>query len=463
MNEQALRFRIGVFVLASLLLLAVLITLFGSFPRVLTRTTEYTVRFTEAPGVAEGTPVRRSGIRVGEVRRVELDDETGAVRVHIAVEKPHTIRQNEQPTLVQGILGGDTAIDFLAPRDGEKPPDRGPPVEPGAELEGVREATVNTLLNQASDVVPTTQEALNDIRKSVQRFEKMAPLMEEAVKEHRDAAKAIREMTPELRKTNDEVRELAKATRETTPEVRRAATEVADLAKATRETIPELRKTNEEAQVTLRTWDRLGERLRLLVAANEDKIGKALDNLNETLTRVSGVFTEENQRNITETLRNVRAGSQNLDSIGKNTDALVKDARVTLKRFDEVLTDLQAATKPLGERGGSIMKNLDEGSGRFNAVMADVQALLRVLDKGDGTVQRLLTDPSLFNRLDEAACQINKILPRIDRILKDVEVFADKIARHPESLGVGGAVRPSSGLKESPSLPHAPVTRPGGP
>jgi hypothetical protein len=26
-------------------------------------------------------------------------------------------------------------------------------------------------------------------------------------------------------------------------------------------------------------------------------------------------------------------------------------------------------------------------------------------------------------------------------------VFADKVARHPESLGVGGVVRPGSGLK----------------
>ena len=33
----------------------------------------------------------------------------------------------------------------------------------------------------------------------------------------------------------------------------------------------------------------------------------------------------------------------------------------------------------------------------------------------------------------------------------DVEIFADKIARHPEALGVGGALRPSNGLKEPPT------------
>jgi hypothetical protein len=69
---------------------------------------------------------------------------------------------------------------------------------------------------------------------------------------------------------------------------------------------------------------------------------------------------------------------------------------------------------------------------------------------GGGTIQKFFTDPSLYNNLNLAACQITTIMPRLDRILRDVETFADKIARHPESLGVGGAVRPSAGLKEAP-------------
>ena len=47
---------------------------------------------------------------------------------------------------------------------------------------------------------------------------------------------------------------------------------------------------------------------------------------------------------------------------------------------------------------------------------------------------------------------VNRILPRLDRILSDVEIFADKIARHLESLGIGGVFRPGTGLKEPPSV-----------
>src|SRR5215472_11744646 len=171
MNEQALRFRIGVFVLSALLLLAVLITLFGSFPRLFVRSHEYTVRFADAPGVEQGTPVRRSGVRVGEVKHVSLDDETGEVRVQIIIEHQYTLRHNEQPTLVHGLLGGDTSIDFVSIRAAGEEADRSP-VPPGSELAGVRQPTVNTLIAGAADVLPTTQEALNDIRKSVQRYEK---------------------------------------------------------------------------------------------------------------------------------------------------------------------------------------------------------------------------------------------------------------------------------------------------
>lgn len=450
MNEQALRFRIGVFVLAALLLLAVLITLFGSFPRLFVRSHEYTVRFTDAPGVEPGTPVRRSGVRVGEVKRVVLDDETGEVRIQVAIDRQYTIRRNEQPTLVHGLLGGDTSIDFIPTRAEGQQPDR-TPIEPGSELAGARQPTVNTLLTQAADVLPTTQEALNDIRKSVQRYEKMAPLLEETAKEYRDLAKATREVVPELRKTNDEVRELAKATRET---------------------VPDVKKTNDQLQATLITWQKTGERAKLILDKNEDRIAEAVDNFNDASKRLGNLLSDENQRNLAAALKNVRAGTENLPSISKNTDELLKESQKTMKRVndslaktDEVMGNLQQATKPFADRSPAIAKNLDESTARLNTVLSDLQELFKAIDRGDGTLKKLINDPSLYNHLDEAACHMTKLLPKLEPILRDVNVFTDKIARHPESLGVRGAVSPSSGLKESPTAVPGPVpwVKPGKP
>ncbi len=344
--------------------------------------------------------------------------------------------------------------------------------------------SVNTLLAQASDVLPTTQEALNDIRKAVQRYEKAAPLLEETA-----ASTATwpgpREMVPELRRTNDEVRGMAQATREAVPEIKKAATdigslarsandvipelrktnaEIGNLAKDSREAIPDIKKTNDQLQASLITWQRTGERAKLILDKNEDKIGEAVDNLNTSLKRVGNVLSDENQRNLTAALKNLRTGTENLPSISKNTDELLRESQKTMRRVndslaktDEVMSNLQQATKPFAERSTSMAKNFDEGTARLNAVLADVQELLKAIDRGDGTLKKLLNDPSLYNHLDEAACILTRLMPKLEPILRDVNVFTDKIARHPESLGVRGAISPSSGLKESPTALPLPM------
>ncbi len=432
MNEQSMRFRIGVFVLAALILLLVLVTLFGGFPALFRRTDQYTVVFDDASGVSTGTPVRRSGVRIGEVDKVELDDASGKVRVTLLIDKPHPLYQSDQAVLVHGLLGGDTSIDFV-PQRGKGAQVKPEPVPENTEFLGTTQANVATLLNQTSEMVPTTQETLNQMRATLQRFEKMTPLMEETMREYRDLGKAAREAVPDLRRTNDEVRELAKAARET---------------------IPELRRTGEEIQVTARNWGKLGERLDVLVQTNQDKLVKTLENLNDTIVRVGTVFNEENQRNLNATLKNVRAGSNHLESISKNTDELIRESRQTLRRVndsvtqaEQVLSNLQHATKPLAERSGSVMKNLDESTDKFNKALTEVRELLRAIGQGDGSLRRFVADPELYNNLNQAACLLTRVLPRLDHILRDVQVFADKIARHPEALGIGGVVSPSSGLK----------------
>lgn len=447
MNERAMRFRIGVFVLIALVLFGGLILIFGSLPALFQRTNSYTVRFTDAPGLAPGAPVRRSGVRIGEVRELVLDDERGIVRVKVAIDQRYTIRHNEQPTLVAGLLGNDASIDFVpvTPEAG-RPVDRSP-VEPGAELVGVRQASVNTLLNRASEVVPTTQETMNDVRKSLQRLERMAPDMEATMKEYRELARRTNALMPELQKTNTEYRELA-------IEARKA--------------LPDLRSTSQDVGMAARNWSRLGERLDVLVQSNQDKVVKAIDNLNTALTRVIDTLSPENQRNLTQTLRNLSAGTARLESIGRNADYILREGRTSvtqlnqaLERSNAVLADTQRVSKPLGERGPGMVRNLDDSLDKLNRTLTDVQAMMRVLDQSDGTFRRFLTDPSLYQNVNKIACMTAALMPRLDRALRDLETFADKIARHPEVLGVGGVVRPGSGLKEPPLAPPGPHFFPG--
>jgi phospholipid/cholesterol/gamma-HCH transport system substrate-binding protein len=375
--------------------------LFTGFFNVFKSYDEYTVAFDAAPGVGPGTPVRRSGIRIGEVKSVELDEDTGEVRLVVRIEKGHRLRKSDEAAQVRALISGDPAIDIIARKPNGVPLDQ-TPLNPGEQIPAAPGADVRDILTQTRELVPSTQETLNEIRKSVQRFEKLAPQMEEAIKEYQELAKVVRE------------------------------------------TIPEIRRTNEEVQVAVRNWGRVGERADVLLQQNQDKLVQALDNINETVRRVGTVFNDENQRQLAAILKNTRAGTENLEAISKNADAFLKESRQSLEYINQ-------AVIPFANRSNTISKNVDESADKLNRVLSDFTGPTRAGASGDGSLRRFMNDPALYNNLNDAACMIARMMPRIDRALRDLEVFADKIARHPESLGVGGAIRPSAGLKESPT------------
>jgi ABC-type transporter Mla subunit MlaD len=534
MSERALRFRLGIFVLLALVLLGAMVVMFGSFGTVrwFRRTTPYTVTFPEAPGIAPGTPIRRSGVRIGEVTDVALDDETGLVKVGIAIDKRFSIRQHEKPMLSTTVIGGYSIIDFVPQKqDPNKPPFSTGAVPAGETLTGEVQASIASLLSKASDVVPTTQELMNDIRKSLQTLERMGPTIDRTLNEFRSLAVDARTVIPEVKQTNEEVQKLVKSLNEIVPDVkktaeefRKLATTLTDVAPEVKETskdlrklinsaneafpdirkaiqegqkflaslnelMPELRKTNADVQgfikqgtdlipdvkTTVRDvgsaaqqYNKLGETLDKLVKDNQTKITRIIDNFGATLDRTLELLSNENRRNITDTIRNIRNATDKLPETMKNLDDAVKEGKATATRLrdsmtkaDEVMAGLRDFTKALNERGPNLLRNLDESFDKINKITGDVRDLVRVIGESDGSFRRFLTDPALYNHIDDAMLTLSKAMPRVDRILKDVETFADKLARHPESIGLGGVVKPGSGLKDPPQAYPGRVVPPG--
>src|SRR5437762_127553 len=111
MNDQAMKFRLGIFVLGAVILLGVLIVLFGDLPDVFRGQLQYTVRFAQAAGLETGSPVRKSGIRIGEVSTYTLDPDSGIVTVKVLVDRKYQLRKGDQPALGRGLLG-DSNINF---------------------------------------------------------------------------------------------------------------------------------------------------------------------------------------------------------------------------------------------------------------------------------------------------------------------------------------------------------------
>ena len=65
----------------------------------------------EAPGVAEGTPVRKSGIRIGKVSAISFDtrpNQPDGVLVTLSLDSKYKIRAGSVPRLTRSLIGDES-------------------------------------------------------------------------------------------------------------------------------------------------------------------------------------------------------------------------------------------------------------------------------------------------------------------------------------------------------------------
>src|SRR5262245_45896621 len=111
MNERQLQFRVGLFVVIALLIGTALIIEFGDVHKYLQASYQIAVHFDSTPGLQRGTPVRQSGISIGKVSDVVLDEQAGGVLAVVDIRADRKIRKDARPVLVSTLLG-DASIEF---------------------------------------------------------------------------------------------------------------------------------------------------------------------------------------------------------------------------------------------------------------------------------------------------------------------------------------------------------------
>ena len=489
MAERALKRRLGIFVAGTLAVLTTLIVLFGGAPTIFNARTKYTVLYPEAPGIAAGTPVRKSGVRIGEVTGIDIDESSGQVRVNIEVENKYRPRQSEAPAISRGLLSGDTTLDFIAKTDPKgQPMPREEAIPPGSEIVGVPPLNTQRLLNQAQGAIPNAQDALVKFSATMSRFDAVGPKAERALDEIAAFARLARELVPELRETNKRVQDFIGTDGPSEPK----NVDIA-LRKVDEPEPANLKTLVREVQDFVKTYKPLGEDLRGLLKVVEPKLTaalkslrmlsergglflnddnrKALSDILKTLQTASAdLLTEENKKNVNAILKNVNAGSEDLTKTIRLAAILLDRAEGTLKELNGrlaeakgLIANLDKASKPIADNAEPVMKNIAAAAENLSKTLADARSALAGFNKPDGTVGKILNDPQLYNQLVDAASNLNRTLVRAEKIAKDLEVFADKVARKPETIGIGGALRPSTGLKESPTAPLGPTPYPYSP
>ncbi|HYH63636.1 MAG TPA: MlaD family protein [Urbifossiella sp.] len=453
--------RLGLFVGATLVVTAVLVVLFGKAPQLFATKLTYTVLFPEAPGLTQGTPIRKSGVRIGEVKQIDLDANTGEVRVLITVDPKYPPRTNEAPTITRGLLSGDTALDFLPRLDPatNQPLPRGDDIPPGSEIVGVPPITSRSFLGPASGVLTSAQQSLDRMVSSFEKIEKIAPQFEKTLHEYELLARDVRAFIPEVQKTNKAIQDFVGGPdRPAAPLPPGAVSALGPPVEGVDS--DNLRNTLRDIRALVATVRPAVDELRGTVKRVEPEVLGAAKSAKQTFDAVNQVLSPENQKEVTALLKNLNAIGLNVLKLSAGFQSLLDETEKTVKNLDartaglpDAINDIRGAVRPFGTRSEALTKDVSEAAATLNLVLTDVREVVRAFARENGTAQRLLTDPTLFNNIDAAAASLARVLARAERIAGDLEVFADKVARRPELIGVGGVVRPSSGLKDSPFAP----------
>ncbi len=363
MNERVMQFRVGVMVLATLLIAGILVLLFNEPRDVISAVLpslvpggKYTVkiRFDEAPNVDTHTPVRKSGIRIGRVSEIDLLDD-GGVLVTAKIDGNRRLRHNEIFRTRSDLLG-DAVLEVVRSRDPNAPDDF---IADGEQLAGV--------------TVPGPAQVIENLEKS----------LGEVIVSVTKAGSALEAAS-------------------------------ADLGAAARDVSG-------------------------LLGDNREAIDRAIEQANHTLEVVAK--TAENFDKLIGDEQTQQKFRTAIDAFPGTLDQMKR----TMASAEMRLNEMQGFTHILGSQ--DMIDRIDRGTKNLDAVMEDLATFSQRLNDPNGSLGLLLHDRQLYDHLNRAVSNVDELTRSFKPIVSDIRVFTDKIARHPEKLGVRGAIERSPGIK----------------
>src|SRR4029077_10218210 len=172
-QSQEKSIRVGLLVASAAVVLMVFLFFIGSEQKIFSRKNEYKVRLDTVAGLAEGNPVKISGVTVGVVKDIYLpsDPKMKDVDISLMVDRKYAdrIRADSRARMKElGLLAGDSYID-ISPGN-----PRFDPVEPGSQIPAARQTNVDQLISSGEDLVDNFVQisyALKNILSRVDRGE----------------------------------------------------------------------------------------------------------------------------------------------------------------------------------------------------------------------------------------------------------------------------------------------------
>jgi phospholipid/cholesterol/gamma-HCH transport system substrate-binding protein len=401
MDENRLRFGVGVLVISAIGIGIILTFLFGAFPSVLQRDYSLTVDFKSAEGISANTAVVRDGVRIGRVSSIELKNEgdnegdKGGVRVTLAMDSNKPMSHAYLPRIGTGnFVTGDAQLEFVL----------GKPAE-------LRELVKPDLLTEPY----TDGEYISYGENSESLFEMQSDLQE--------TFEAIRNAGSSIAVAAESINQLASG-----------------VEKVVGGTDSKIEQVADEAVKALGEFNGAMAEIRSIVG------NKALrENLEKSVAELPGVLTEAKS-----TLESTKRTFESFERVGNEFEKVGVAAVDTVNSAQRTIKNVEQFTEPLATHGDQLVNQVLGTMTRLESTLTEVEQFTKAVNNKDGSVRMLLDDKDMYWKIRRSVENIESATARIRPILDDVRIFTDKVARDPRQLGVRGALskRPSGlGLK----------------
>jgi phospholipid/cholesterol/gamma-HCH transport system substrate-binding protein len=349
--------RVGALVTAAAVVLMVFLFFIGSEQKIFSRKNEYKVRLDTVAGLAEGNPVKISGVTVGVVKDIYLpsDPKKKDVDISLMVDRKYAdrIRTDSRARMKKlGLLSGDSYID-ISPGN-----PRFDSLEPGALIPAARQTNVDQLISSGEDLVDNFVQISYSLKNILSRVDRGEGL--------------IGELT-------------------STPETKQRIT---DTFLAT------LNKTN--AILThvesgkglvgkLVYDDKYGDQLTASLASSASSLQTVTSSLQQSFESGQGTIPAlltdpEGKKKVIDLIENLRTTSTNLAEFS----ATLKNGQGLVPRL---MNDKQYGDQALAE---------------FTALVHSLNESVAKLNAGQGTAGRLINDPSVYESINDVLIGINE-------------------------------------------------------
>src|SRR5690606_27301843 len=113
------------------------------------------------------------------------------------------------------------------------------------------------------------------------------------------------------------------------------------------------------------------------------------------------------------------------------TREAINGMRDAVASADRNLRNLEGFTGPLGERGEEIVLRFEHVTGQLDDLATEFTQFGRALNNPDGSLGRLLNGTEMYDNLNDAVTNIDRLTRELRPVIRDARVFTDKIARQP--------------------------------